>query len=339
MATRDWDSSYEATPANTDKRHEGDDRMREIKEDARERLQQGGHSVPGAGIGAPAATTDNASGIHAVDAGGSGVSPDIYKADLVTKLVTYTDALVTVAEPLVVEGEVTVGDGATPNSAEITGDDSNGAASIIHATTPLGLDAGLAYKPRSVTVSGIVTAVDSAIYVNGTGTINVTIEDNIVNPQILIIHKVSGPILTLDSTLGSGIFHTSNGIALGPWTAFEAEAEGTLILFGIGISRRWFVQSDTHAFSEQHSSTGTLTRPTTNAFADTQGGSFTLNLPLRTTEQSPYYCIITNVASANTLTIGTTGGDTISGATTCVLNQSLLVTCAAGSTNYYGRQI
>lgn len=89
MATENWDSTYEATPSNTDKRHLGDDEFRDMKKNIRESLQQGGHYDPSATV--VPSTTENDRGRHVVDAGGAGVGPDIYESDGTTKLVEYTD--------------------------------------------------------------------------------------------------------------------------------------------------------------------------------------------------------------------------------------------------------
>jgi hypothetical protein len=79
--SRAWD---ETDPAGTDFVSGGDDKFRSLQEDIRERMKQGGH------IWNQATLTDE--GKHAVDAGGVGISPTLYMADQVTKLMDPFDA-------------------------------------------------------------------------------------------------------------------------------------------------------------------------------------------------------------------------------------------------------
>lgn len=100
MATRTWDSSYESSPAGTDPKSQGDDRIRDLKLDIRERMNVGGHVWKD--------STNTLDGRHAVNAGGSGVNPHIYKSDKTTPLVEFYEAAVEIAANLEVTGDVTI---------------------------------------------------------------------------------------------------------------------------------------------------------------------------------------------------------------------------------------
>lgn len=86
MATTEWSATFETTPAGNTTRKLGDDRIRELKQAIRERLQKGGHFMQDSGAGFPK------DGRHVV---GVGDGPDIYKSDAVTKAVVYSDTAVT----------------------------------------------------------------------------------------------------------------------------------------------------------------------------------------------------------------------------------------------------
>lgn len=91
----------ENVPADTDVLSLGDDSIRQFKLDIRQRLQQGGQLMQ------DSLSTD---GLHAVNAGGAGIGPDIYKSDKATKLVTWADAGATmVAGSNWIGGNVTTG--------------------------------------------------------------------------------------------------------------------------------------------------------------------------------------------------------------------------------------
>lgn len=92
--TVNWNSTFKDIPAGSDARSNGDDVIRELKLAIQEREKLGGH------IWVDAASSTTHDGKHAVNAGGAGVSPDIYKADKTTKLVAYTDTDITFNENL-----------------------------------------------------------------------------------------------------------------------------------------------------------------------------------------------------------------------------------------------
>ena len=94
MAVVLWQGAYETVPVGTDAGSTLDDVIRSFKEQIRLRMEYGGHNMW------EATPNENYDGRHCVDAGGSGVSPHIYKADKTTKLVDITDARVYVTEPL-----------------------------------------------------------------------------------------------------------------------------------------------------------------------------------------------------------------------------------------------
>lgn len=85
MATRAWSDT---APAAGDKVGEGDDRMRDDRQNARERLVRGGHYMADTGYLVAGDDTDH-EGKHVR---GIGAGPDIYRAsDKTTKLVAYPD--------------------------------------------------------------------------------------------------------------------------------------------------------------------------------------------------------------------------------------------------------
>lgn len=91
----------EATPADPDALSQGAAAIRTFKIDVRQRMQQGGV------LWLDSLSTD---GLHAVNAGGAGVGPDIYKSDKATKLVTWADTGATmVAGATWIGGNVTSG--------------------------------------------------------------------------------------------------------------------------------------------------------------------------------------------------------------------------------------
>ena len=100
MALIAWDAAYELTPAGSDAKSGGDDRIREDKEQVRRRFQAGGHLMQDA--------TPALDGRHAVDAGGAGVSPDIYKSDKATKLLYFVDALIRASENVQLDKDLLV---------------------------------------------------------------------------------------------------------------------------------------------------------------------------------------------------------------------------------------
>lgn len=77
-----WD---ESKPADGDVLSQGDDEIRKFKLDVRQRMQAGGVLC---------ADSVNTDGLHAVNAGGAGVGPDIYKSDKATKLLSFTNSSV-----------------------------------------------------------------------------------------------------------------------------------------------------------------------------------------------------------------------------------------------------
>lgn len=101
MSTRVWNSGYEASPGDNDLLSEGDNRIREIKLDVRERLAKGGHVMQDSTSG-----SGNKDGRHAV---GVGDGPHIYKTDQTTKVVEFSNSGVKVTGTLEVSGQATIG--------------------------------------------------------------------------------------------------------------------------------------------------------------------------------------------------------------------------------------
>jgi hypothetical protein len=97
MALVNWTAGFEATPSGADPGNVIDNRMQEHKENIRLRGEQGGHIYTDDPGGVHSANSHNdRDGRHVVDAGGSGVGPDIYTSpsddpDVNTKLITYSD--------------------------------------------------------------------------------------------------------------------------------------------------------------------------------------------------------------------------------------------------------
>jgi hypothetical protein len=97
MALINWTAGFEGTPAGSDPGSVIDDRIQELKEQIGRRLEQGGHILSDDPRSVHIANSQSArDGRHVVDAGGSGIGPDIYKsptadADINTKLITYAD--------------------------------------------------------------------------------------------------------------------------------------------------------------------------------------------------------------------------------------------------------
>lgn len=97
MATREWTASYESAPAGTDSISGGDDQIRNLKVDVRERLANGGHYVQ------DAVAPWSKDGRHYRGA----ASPTWYKADATTPLLEPTsDTEITCHENLVVDGAI-----------------------------------------------------------------------------------------------------------------------------------------------------------------------------------------------------------------------------------------
>lgn len=126
----DWTTAFEATPAGTDQGNVLDDRIKELKANIRQRLSRGGHVFtddPDTDIGHGLSSNRAIDGRHTVnaEAGQENDSPHIWKSDAVTKLVQYTDTLVTVHEDLtlVAGKDLTVGNDLTvTNDATVTND-------------------------------------------------------------------------------------------------------------------------------------------------------------------------------------------------------------------------
>lgn len=97
MALINWTAGFEGTPSGGDPGNVIDNRIQEHKENIRLRGEQGGHIFTDDPGGKHAANShSDRDGRHVVDAGGAGVSPDIYKSpavdpDVNTKLITFTD--------------------------------------------------------------------------------------------------------------------------------------------------------------------------------------------------------------------------------------------------------
>lgn len=86
--TQAWSKTI---PASGDPVGQGDDEIRDLRRDVEERLLYGGTVMD---------DSDTTDGRMAVDAGGSGVSPIVYKSDMVTPLITPTDTGVAFAEAI-----------------------------------------------------------------------------------------------------------------------------------------------------------------------------------------------------------------------------------------------
>jgi hypothetical protein len=100
MATREWSAAYEAAPAGTDTISGGDDQIRNLKADIRERMANGGHYMQ------DAVAPWSKDGRHVR---GGAADPTWYKADAVTALMTpSSDTLVTVAENFAVTKDATI---------------------------------------------------------------------------------------------------------------------------------------------------------------------------------------------------------------------------------------
>lgn len=112
MPIVNWTAAFQASPAGTDTMDTVDDKIRELKEQISLRWEQGGHANtrdPNS-VGHSIPANDAHDGRHVVDAGGSGVGPDIWKSDMSGRTVIWSDTACTAQSGITWVGEnVTTG--------------------------------------------------------------------------------------------------------------------------------------------------------------------------------------------------------------------------------------
>ena len=272
MASVDWTATYETTPADTAKRHQGDDRMREDKLAVRETLQQGGHDFPGSGITAPAATADNNRGRHVVDAGGSGVSPHEYESDGTTILQGYYDDRITQNQHL--------------QSLGIRSTQTDNAATTYTLT----------YNDRLVLCKG--ASADQTL----------TLPAYAAPDGYWKIYKQAGYALTLATDGGSGTFETKRGTIAEADMIFPDNYQGWIELWSYGTDTG--VVDWEGDIVQLISSAGNINQIAGVVLGDPSGGTFAAMLPAIAGALPYHYLswVIHNISSTNNVTITVDAG-------------------------------
>jgi hypothetical protein len=156
MATTEWSTGFEDSPAGNTSRRLGDDRIRELKLAIRERMQKGGHYMKDSVAGFAK------DGRHVV---GVGDGPGIYKSDATTKLIDYTDTAMTLQTGMDlvstdgIKSSALKANAATFGSALTAGDGTNIAAGTTYnragPTLTLGTPKGSVFFALSVHLEGV----------------------------------------------------------------------------------------------------------------------------------------------------------------------------------------
>lgn len=227
MATDEWSAGFESTPAGSELRSLGDDRIRELKLAIRERLQKGGHYMQ------DTVAPYNKDGRHVR---GVGDGPSWYKADATSLLLEATsDVLITAKEKLLLDKNLEVDgttqlDGVTTINANTTivGDlllsggtsdltvdgatDFNGTVNcdgVVTTKAALKMDGNVVFVSASKTTNYTMVDGDSLIFADTTGgSVTITLPTPVAGSEgrLIIIRKwpSSGNTLTITGTVDGG---------------------------------------------------------------------------------------------------------------------------------------
>lgn len=162
MATLTWDAAYEALPSGSEAISLGDDRIRNLKRDIRERMTQGGHIMQD--------TTNTNDGKHCVNADGSGKFR-IFRANKTDEIITTTDSVTTIQ-----------GTAGTPQTFDVKPDGTTSrltqTSSALTVATPTTVNsntvAGLTIKTSTTQNNYVSTQTQHSFYINAVETLRLS---------------------------------------------------------------------------------------------------------------------------------------------------------------------
>lgn len=318
MTTRIWDAAYESSPAGSDPKSQGDDRIRENKVDVRERENVGGHVWKDA--------NKDLDGRHAVDAGGSGISPHIYKANKTSLLVEYTDALIRLYENLQLDKNLIV-----TGTTQLNGALTLGATSSLNVGGILNIGGTFSVAGNAY-ISGNYTTLDDDFYISadtsgGNITITLTAPGTPIGNYIrlfLITKLKPANVLTIQSS-HSFFVHGNNGFpadnTVTPFKIPDGVVGSVLVGWNWSVVQDILLLGNLTAAPRYLTGNATLNTYDELVFCDTTGGAFTVTLAAMggVLPQNWKPQTIKLVAGAGAVTIAANTGQTIDGATPVTL--------------------
>jgi hypothetical protein len=269
MATRTWDAAYEAIPAGSEQISLGDDRIRNLKVDVRERFSQGGHVIQD--------TTNSNDGKHAVNADGSGKFR-VFRADKTTEIITTTDSVVTIQ-----------GTGGTPQTFQVVPDGTTArltqTSSALTAATPTTINSnttsGLTVKTSNTKNLIVANETQISLYLDNVEKLRLSGNDIAAqggstvfkdNAGVQLLSRSNKRFVVLEwvgQADGGGGPNVENEIGYIPqsWTGFAIQEAfvwyGSSPASGVSSNRTIVVSKKTPVWTSDQSSTNHTTALTT----------------------------------------------------------------------------